>query len=381
MSESIHTARWLSLILEQDFDIHLFPSIETDQLNPLLHGKVSFHPALRSVRSGTHATGLPMLHEVPCQATNLLLSRFELCDPAARLARLIEKLRPDLICSLEFQAAGYLTLGARERLGGHFPPWMVVNWGSDINLFGKLPDHQRRLRALLASCDFYLCECRRDVKLAQEMGLQGEVLGVVPVTGGLCLKALLPWRASAPSKRTRILLKGYQGWAGRALTGLRALELIADRLAGFEVVLYSAPEDVELKARLVTAETGLPIRSVPYMPHHEMLRLHGMARVSIGLSISDGASTSFLEALTMGSFPVQSHTSCADEWAENGLTALLVPPEDPGDVAQAILRAVSDDSLVEQAAELNFQTARERLEQSVVKAAVVGFYRRILEAN
>ena len=31
----------------------------------------------------------------------------------------------------------------------------------------------------------------------------------------------------------------------------------------------------------------------------------------------------------MGSFPIQSDTACADEWIEDGVSGLIVPPEDP----------------------------------------------------
>ncbi len=60
-----------------------------------------------------------------------------------------------------------------------------------------------------------------------------------------------------------------------------------------------------------------------FTSHHDILQKHGQARISIGLSIGDAISTSLLEAIVMGSFPIQSWTSCADEWIVDGKTGIL----------------------------------------------------------
>jgi glycosyltransferase involved in cell wall biosynthesis len=374
MSESVHTARWIRQLDGLGYEIHLFPSVPSSRLHPLLHGKVVFHPQVSASCSGPGSRGLPGPHPQAAAAANLLIDKFFPQHHQNRLVALIKKLKPDLVHSLELQAAGYLSLEAKQRLGSRFPRWLVSNWGSDVYLFGQLPEHRRRLRALLEQCDYYLCECQRDIALARSLGLGDQPSAVIPGGGGMPLGKLAAWRAQPPSRRKRILLKGYQGWAGRALCGLRAVELMADCLQDFELVLYLATAEVELKARLLAESSGLKVRLVPAASHDTMLQLHGQARVSLGLSISDGASTSFLEALAMGSFPVQSHTACADEWVVDGVTGLLVPPEDPQLIAQALQRAVQDDELVDSAARLNQQVVEERLEANLVRARVAALY-------
>jgi glycosyltransferase involved in cell wall biosynthesis len=108
-----------------------------------------------------------------------------------------------------------------------------------------------------------------------------------------------------------------------------------------------------------------------------MLRLYGQARVYLGLSISDAISTSLLESMVMGTFPIQSNTSSADEWIVDGKTGFIVPPEDPEQIAQAIRRAVMEDELVDNAAYINARTARERLDISIVKPQVIAMYQQI----
>jgi glycosyltransferase involved in cell wall biosynthesis len=285
---------------------------------------------------------------------------------------------------MEFQHAGYLTLEARRRFGpGGFPPWVVTNYGSDVYLFGRLASDAAKVRDVLSACDYYHCECERDVALAREYGLAGEALPVLPGGGGFDTAAMRRLRQPGPtSARRHVVLKGYQNWAGRALFGLRALELCADALRGYTIAVYLAGPEVALAAELFAQRTGLSVEVLPPgRPHEEILSLHGRARVSIGLSISDAISTSALEAMVMGAFPVQSDTSCLCEWARDGETALLVNPEDAEGIAAAVRRAVADDDLVDRADAENALTASRRLDRSVVAPQVVSMYERIAKDN
>lgn len=172
------------------------------------------------------------------------------------------------------------------------------------------------------------------------------------------------------------MLKGYQSWAGRALVGIEALRRLRHRLAGFSVKVVGATADVELATRLLALD-GVDVAVVPHASQDEMLALHGRARVSIGVSISDAASTTFLEALAMGSFPVQSSTACCGEWIKDGVTGLVVDANDPASIAGAVERALDDDALVDAAAVANLETARRRLDERVVGPQVRDLYARV----
>ena len=148
-------------------------------------------------------------------------------------------------------------------------------------------------------------------------------------------------------------------------------------MQGYKLAIYLASNEVKIAAKLISQSTGISIDFIPRCSHDEMLRLFGRARLYIGLSISDAIPTSLLESIVMGAFPIQSCTSCADEWIENGKTGIIVPPEEPEVVAAAIRRAVSDDELVDYAAEQNRILAIKRLDQSVIKPQVVEMYDKI----
>jgi len=376
MPESVHTYRWIRQLANQGYNLHLFPSTQGAP-----------YRELNSVRFHLTSIGLRYIAKATCMVSRdfRLEQRFHVksvpavFDRTFWLAQVIRILKPDIVHSLEIQHAGYLTLAARERLRGKFPTWIVTNWGSDIYLFGRLAKHVDRIKAVLSTCNYYSCECERDIELAKKLGLQGEVLPILPNTGGFDLAHISQFRQLGPtSSRRLILVKGYQGWSGRALVALRAIAMCASVLKGYRVAIYSASDDVVIAAELASQSTGIPIEVIPSCSHDDMLALFGHARIYIGLSISDAISTSLLEAIAMGAFPIQSCTACADEWIENGRTGLIVPPEDPERVAMAIRRAVSDDALVDKAAEENARVAAERLDASVIQPQVIAMYERIL---
>lgn len=381
MPNSVHAVRWINLLSEQDWDVHLFPVYAAvahpDFRKVTIYGFSCYRPqgmddsvCLRGIwplRKGSYRIGS-------------LVQRFARFLPTRStwLAWLITWLKPDIVHSLEFQHAAYLTLEAKGKLKDWFPTWVVTNWGSDIAYFGRQPGHAAKIREVVSACDYYACECHRDVALAGEFGFRGETFPVVPNTGGDDITRLYKHRQPGPTSRRRIVaLKGRQGWSGRALVGLEAIRLNKASLRDYHVVVYLADKEVEAAAERFAAESGIPISILPPSPRERVLELHGSARVSIGLSISDGISASLLEAMMMGAFPIQSDTACADEWIVDGETGMIVPPEDPVAVAAALRKALTDDGLVDRAAERNAMLAAERLERSAIRRQVIAMYEKV----
>jgi len=110
------------------------------------------------------------------------------------------------------------------------------------------------------------------------------------------------------------------------------------------------------------------------LSHDRLLELFSSARIYVGISSSDGISVSLQEAMVCGAFPIQTDTSCANEWIENGKTGFIVKVDDLPGITQAIKTALENDALVDSAAELNLKTAQERLDQKVVSSLSKNFY-------
>lgn len=383
MSESIHTARWISQISDQGWEVHLFPSIDYGISHLTLQNLTVYHSVYEKYSNNKNIKihGIPVFNKHFASLGRKVLKKFIPEYRTLQLNYLIKKIKPDIIHSLEIQAAGYLTLTVKKNYNGDFPLWIVTNWGSDIYLFGRLKEHESKIKEVLANCDYYSCECHRDIVLARKFGFKGKTLPVFPNTGGFDIEDISKLRQPGlVSERRVIMLKGYQHWAGRALVGLRALERCAELLKDYEIMIYSTSPDVIIAAELFSGSTGVKTTIVPNgSTHNELMSLHGRARISIGLSISDAISTSLLETMVMGSFPIQSHTACAGEWIEDGKTGILVPPEDPDIIELAIRRALTDDELVNHAADINLQIAKEKLDYKILKAKTIDFYNTVLK--
>jgi glycosyltransferase involved in cell wall biosynthesis len=393
MADSIHTARWIEQIIDQGWDVHLFPSLDS-AVHPQLRVVTVHDYMIRTPETKGRDLMMPgtLAWHLPCGAgfADRLLKRLRRSKAlarwtpqrAVRLAQVIRDIRPDIVHSQEFQRGGYLTLAAKEYMDGFFPKWIVTNWGSDIFYFGHIPEHAPRIRSVLEQCDFYSCECHRDVELGRQFGFTGEILPVFPNTGGFDLEKVKSLRHPGRiSERRLIMLKGYQGWVYRALEGLQALASCAKELDGYRIAVYLASPEVVEEAKRLSESKRMAIDIIPYSPHEDILRLHGKARISIGLSISDAISTSFLEAIVMGSFPVQSCTSCADEWVNHGKTGLIVPPDDVPAVTDAIKWALTDDELVDKAAEQNAKMVTERLDSKKIQQQVVQMYEKVVSQS
>ena len=391
MSESIHTVRWLEQIADQGWEIHLFPSNDNGLLHPE-SPKIIVHHSIYGRRPPTKKgnlaiKGLRVYSNFLAGVSRGILEKIIPDYRTRQLRKLIKKIKPDIIHSMEFQSAGYLVAEAKRKFKGQFPQWIATNWGSDIYLFGRLREHQSKIKEVLANCDFYSCECQRDVCLAQNFGLKAKVLPVFPNSGGFDLDEIKKDRSECQtSKRRKIILKGYQGSFGRALVGLHALERCSDLLKkrNYELIIYSTipKSDVAMASELFSQKTGVKTTILPDgTSHRKILKAFGQSRLYLGLSISDAISTSLLEALAMGSFPIQSNTSCADEWIEDNKTGILVTPEDPEIIEKAIKKALNDDNLVDFAAKANWQVAQKRLAKKLLKEKTIDLYASVIKEN
>lgn len=371
-SYSIHAARWIELSRRADWDVHVFPSQDFDALHSRFT-RLTYWPA----QPGSFVPGSGV--QVHTDSASVRAKTGGELSLAEYLRRVIEQEAFDVVHSLEFQHAAYLTLDALRELPTPHPRWIVTNYGSDILLYREQPDHAERIRAVLARADVYSAECRRDVRLAVGMGFKGQLFDVVPNSAGVDLAKCATLRSPLPpSRRSTIAVKGYEHFAGRALSVLDVLRDLQHLLRGYRVVISSPSSPVRVAAARLAEETGLLLDCLAdHEPHERILALHGAARLSIANSISDGISTALLEAMAMGSFPIQSCTSCADEWIVPGETGFITNPEDPASIRCALEEALRNDALVDAAAARNIEQIRRRADQAVLRPRIDLAYARV----
>ena len=369
MADSIHVARWIEQFDGMPIDFTIFPSGPNRRVHPMIERRLRLKGASPSVAVAAAMT----YASFPLGLVDLVIDHR--CK-APLLRRLLKHSDFDFIHVLEFQHAGYLLVRA---LGGRPAPATVIatNWGSDVYWFSQFPDHRRKIQQLLAIADRYSSECARDQRLAKDLGFKGAFLPVNPNAGGIPTDE---YRASAlanpPSSRTRIAVKGYDRFVGLAPMALEAIESLAVELRDFEIVFYSAGRRMRRLIGRTQARTGLNIIAHPpyALSHSEMMMLFLSSRIYLGVSRSDGISTSLLEAMTTGCFPIQTATSCADEWISPGRSGAVIRELEVDAIVECLRPALEDDELVNRAMAINLDEARSRLDHAAIASQSHAFY-------
>ena len=367
MLDSSHSARWLSQFKDQQVDFTLIPSTPNRKVHPTIRDLV-----LNNNNSATYSLSRTFKFlAIPIWALDLILrNRFR----GLIVSHISKKHESDYIHALELNHAGYIATKA-SRFGVATNTRIIsTNWGSDIYWFQKYQRHQKQIKELMNISQYYSAECHRDLVLATKYGFEGEFLEVSPNAGGIPNEFLS--RDLVPtSDRTVILVKGYETFVGRASIALAAISEIANELNDYEVIVYSANRRTIRSVRRIKEDTKLNIRSIPKkrLTHSEMLNLFGKARIYVGVSLSDGISTSLLEAMAMGAFPIQTNTSCAEEWIEDGVTGMLIDPNQD-DVKNSLRQALDNDSLVDQAGVINRQMIETTCNEEQIKLMSLMFY-------
>jgi glycosyltransferase involved in cell wall biosynthesis len=170
------------------------------------------------------------------------------------------------------------------------------------------------------------------------------------------------------------MIKGYTGFVGQALTAIKACELAAEHLREYEIVIYSASLKSRFRALKLRHLHGIKVTILKKRtPHNQMLKHFSEARIYIGISLSDGISTSLLEAMATGCYPIQTNTSCAAEWT-NEHSGSLVSSNDPVLLSEILKEVLSNDQLVDDARIKNLATIEARGAVSVIKHQSRSFY-------
>jgi glycosyltransferase involved in cell wall biosynthesis len=368
MVDSIHTARWLSTFSGEKIRFILMPSTPNRSTHPIIRDLIHGNP---NQKSTVEISPLGGKLSVPLWLLDIL---FRDCLRGAILARLIKTLKPDYVHALELNHAGYIMSQAQKRYKSISVKFMATNWGSDIFWFQQFSTHRKRLERLLTGLDFYSAECHRDLALATKYGFTGKFMEVFPNAGGF-EHSQLNRNLTKTSEREVILIKGYQSFVGRAVIALEAVSSISKNLSNYKFIVYSANYKTQRLVKKVKAQNGLDITCYgkKQLSHDEMLSLFETARIYLGVSLSDGISTSLLEAMAGGAFPIQTSTSCADEWIENGVSGLLVDPSTES-ICRALLTASTNDDLVDTASEINLKLVRNKLDKTVLDEKIIKFY-------
>ena len=371
MFDSIHLARWLSQFENKKIDFILFPSKKFKYVN------YDLLKLMTSQKIANYRFAKPyFVFKYIGFIDFFLVSIFKLVRLNLRLIflkRITHKNVFNYIHAIELQGAAYLYDLLPEQIQDR-TSLIVTNYGSDIQYFQNIPEHQDKIRSVLSKADFYSAECQRDYESALKLGFKGKFLPCIPNAGGF-KNEIFELNLVPSNERNVIMAKCYGGTFGLGELIIDALERFLRTNSDVKIIMHSVTDDLLNKSK--NLRVAFPNQVVIYtvrekIPRHKILDYLSKSRIYIGASRSDGVSTSFLEALCLGAFPIQTDTSCASEWIELGFFGSIIRP-DTSEIFTAINVSYFDKELENKRAQ-NLENAKRYLSYDLIQLQAIKFY-------
>jgi glycosyltransferase involved in cell wall biosynthesis len=302
-----------------------------------------------------HGEGIGRLRESAAAIhfiNSKLSSRLRYVTCARQLGQICRRCGADLLLTL--WGGGWATM---TYLSG-MRPYAVFAGGSDIL---RLTGIRKKISACaLAAADVVFANGKYFAKRTSEFVPKANV---IPLHYGIDVRRFVP--APRPKSPLNIL-------CARTFRALYNNRYLIEALAE----MHDVPEDLHViftsTGELLEPTRDLARRTLPPSLYKRIAFLNGVsdsgmvqrlqqAHIYVSFSESDGTSTSLLEAMACGSFPVLSDIPPNREWiSPERNNGILVPLGQPKTLAQALHRAIADAAWRENVADNNRELVLER---------------------
>ena len=326
MIDSVHTVRWIKNWQATDeLELTLVPSGPHRKPHPELTSLMSPNGPIRKIEGSGLFGGLISYALDKFFGTALQLRCLKSAATEIKTTKFY-------LHYLETQHSGYLTLRFLRKQRDA----IVVgsNWGSDLYWFKRFNHHRKKIKELLQHTHKYLVECERDYELADELGFMGERTTVGP-------NSFIYKKRPKTAKDKLIVVKGYQGWAGRSHLALRAIAEASVHLRDFRVIVYSCGLRTRLLCGYLSKKSKVKFETFPKhaLSEDDMNELFSRGQIYVGASISDGVSTSALEALNHDLIVIQTNSACLGNLIEDG-NNVFSPSPDVTEIRESLIRSI-----------------------------------------
>jgi glycosyltransferase involved in cell wall biosynthesis len=271
--------------------------------------------------------------------------RYLLLAPALR--RILRQSAAEALLSL--YAGGF----AAMAFASGFRPYAVYVVGSDVQGSRGLKRATARISLKSASCVF-----ANGVYLAEKVSEVVPGANPIPLYLGVNTSRFSPGQRLAKPVRI-VCTRGFSPVYNNDYL-IRALARMPEGQNGFTVTFVSGGPLLESARRMADDLLPPQVRSrVEFLGGVSDERLTEIVRnghMYVSFSRSDGTSSSLLEALASGLFPVLSDIPQNREWISTGndlRNGILVPLDQPAALAKALLEAILDEQWRSGVAEYN----------------------------
>jgi glycosyltransferase involved in cell wall biosynthesis len=301
------------------------------------------------------------------------------------LAEVIREWRPNVIHTLGLDPAGEFYFRARKKrqLEG-IGRWVLqTRGGSDLALTHLDPEQRDHLGEILRACDQMLSDNPENFAIARALGVRADQLsriGTVPGAGGINIGELAQrWRGKPSNRRVILWPKVYEVAWSKALPVYEALKLCWERIQPCELHMLAMTSEAQMYYWTLPEEIRRGCRLRGRVPHSEAIEAMTSARVMLAPSLVDGTPNSMFEAMAAGALPIVSPLPTIRPLVEEEKNVLFARNLYPEEIAAALVRAMTDDALVDVAAERNLVLVRRLADRSEIRHRVIGFYKQLAE--
>ncbi len=421
--ESSHTHSWIDLLENTDFNVRLFalpsavpPEDWRVKTYLTLSGaprqdngmrKTAFPPPETSMAglAGLARTALnrgvmggrPRIRRVIEAGTNFVERQSRGRHPASveeALANVILDWQPDVIHTLGFDPASYLYMRTRKQFGLEgIGRWVAqARGGPDIALQRHAPVFRPLIEEVLLNCDHFIADNEPNYRIAQEMGLTRQKMtepgmGIVSGAGGMDVDGLRAMWQLPPSKRERVIVwpKAYETYTAKAMPVFEAILKVWDKIQPCRIeMLWMVQSDVQIwYEKLFPPEVKASCPTFGRLSRDETLQRIASARVMLAPSLSDGIPNTMMEAMALGAVPLVSPLDTIEPVVKDHQNVVFARNLYPDEIADALVKLMSDDALVDRLSVNNLKRVREMADRRDVKRRALAFYTEVcrLAAN
>jgi len=382
---------WIRMVLDAGHMVTLVTTYPCQEIPGVEH-IIPLHVAFGSLAGGGSS---------PSSALRRLVRRFRPLFQAARntfaplgmeragrqFSRLVEQVQPDIVHALRIPYEGILA--------SHTPPGipLVVNiWGNDFTLHANSSRMLGRLTTgTLRRADALMADTRRDLRLAVRWGFDSTKPALaLPSAGGIDLEQVgaavpLPFRQEVFAKIPKdipwvVNPRGIRAYT-RTDVFFQSIPLVLNRWQNVRFLCPGMENRKEAEDWVQRLGIGDHVHLLPVLSQDDLWRLFSRSVMSLSITMHDGTPNTLLEAMACGSLPIAGDLETLREWITPGVNGLLVDPNQPQAVADAMLLGFTNPQLFRTAAEINRNIILERAETRMVREKLQKFYQEILQGT
>ena len=287
--------------------------------------------------------------------------------------KLVKKIKPDVLLSIYLIGPG--ALGALCN----YHPHVIMALGSDVLLEMKKSFLYRLItRFTIRRTDRFVSVSKAIADRLNERGVPQEHIFINPI--GIDTKIFDYSEPTDKNEKFQIVSIRKLDPLYNVKQFIKSLPIVYARRKDFEVIISSTGpdyvsikesiEDYGLKERVkLIGDASLPV----------LLDILKKSHIFISVPFSDGAPVSLFEAMASGCFPILSDIPANQDWVDDGQNGYLIPLGNHEILADRILQAMNNPSLLQEARLKNRRTAEERLEFNKLTDNLIGYLNSIIK--